>query len=168
MSQVFLGFGSNKGDRFGYLRLAVDSVNSIPGVAIKAVSSVYETEPRGVEGQSDFLNAAVLAESALSAEELAVSLKSLELSLGRTASERWGPREIDIDLLLFDGLVLDSARLVIPHPEMHKRRFVLEPLRELAPDFVHPRLKTSIADLYRQCPDKGWVKKTSMKLTRSE
>ncbi len=107
-------------------------------------------------------------ESSLSAEELAESLKKLERSLGRTAAERWGPREIDIDLLLYNDLVLDTTSLVIPHPEMHKRRFVLEPLRELAPDFFHPRLRASISDLYAHCPDKGWVRKTTMKLTQPE
>jgi len=168
VNAIFLGLGSNKGDRFSYLRQAVDSLNSIPGVTVNAVSSVYETEPRGVEDQSDFLNAAALVESSVSAEELAGSLKMLERSLGRTASERWGPREIDIDLLLYGSLVLDTASLIIPHPELHKRRFVLEPLRELDPDFVHPRLRASISTLYTRCPDKGWVRKTSMKLTQPE
>ncbi|MEX2190792.1 MAG: 2-amino-4-hydroxy-6-hydroxymethyldihydropteridine diphosphokinase [Bacteroidota bacterium] len=168
MTVVFLGIGSNKGDRLGYLRKAVGSVGRIPGVVVKAVSSVYETQPRGVEVQSDFLNAALVAESDLSAVELAGSLKALEQALGRTRSERWGPREIDIDLLLYDGLVLESDSLTLPHPELHNRRFVLEPLRELAPDFVHPRLQASIKDLYAHCPDNGWVKKTSMKLKQPE
>ena len=168
MNAVFLGLGSNKGDRFGYLRQAVDSLKRIPGVAVKAVSSVYETEPRGVEIQSDFLNAAALVESDVPAEELVGSLKMLERSLGRTASQRWGPREIDIDMLFYGGLVLDTALLIIPHPELHKRRFVLEPLLELAPDFMHPRLRASVSVLYSQCPDKGWVRKTSMKLMQPE
>jgi 2-amino-4-hydroxy-6-hydroxymethyldihydropteridine diphosphokinase len=137
-------------------------------VQVKAVSSVYETEPRGVEDQAEFLNAAAFLESSLSAVELAGSLKILERSLGRTSSERWGPREIDIDLLLFDSLILETASLTIPHPELHKRRFVLEPLQELAPDVVHPLLQASISDLCDRCPDKGWVRKTTMKLTQSE
>lgn len=168
MSVVFLGFGSNKGDRLGYLRKAVGAVRGIPGVVVMAVSSVYETQPRGLEEQPDFLNAALVAESSVPAAELADSLKALEQSLGRTGSERWGPREIDIDLLFYDKLVLESVSLSIPHPELHKRRFVLEPLRELDPDFIHPRLGASISVLHANCPDTGWVRKTSMKLTQPE
>lgn len=168
MSAVFVGFGSNKGDRLEYLRKAAASVGGIPGVVVKAVSSVYETQPRGLEEQPDFLNAALVAESGVPASDLANSLKALELSLGRTRSQRWGPREIDIDLLFYDGLVFESDSLTIPHPELHKRRFVLEPLRELDPDFVHPRLGASISVLHANCPDKGWVRKTSMKLTQPE
>ncbi len=168
MNVVFLGLGSNKGDRFGYLSKAVVAIGEIPGVIVRAVSGVYETQPRGVEDQADFLNAAVKVESDLPAVDLAGSLRELEHSLGRTTSERWGPREIDIDLLLYGGLVIDSVSLTVPHPELHKRRFVLEPLRELAPDFLHPRLKVSVSELCANCPDKGWIRKTSMKLTKPE
>jgi len=137
--RVYLGLGSNEGDRLAMLRAAVALLRE-RGVAIEACSSVYETEPQGeVREQRDFLNACVRARFVGEPSELLAVCKSVERALGRQpGGVRHGPRPIDVDLLLFGGRIERSERLVLPHPEVTQRRFVLEPLLELDPDLALP------------------------------
>ena len=145
LTSAYVGIGSNRGERLGYLRRAVAALSERAG-EVKAVSSVYETEPVGVADQPPFLNAAVQVDTPMSARAFFETLQETERRLGRRPSHRWGPREIDLDLLLFGARCVESADLTIPHPRMLERRFVLEPLAEIAPDAAHPRLGGRISD----------------------
>ncbi|MGH2731339.1 MAG: 2-amino-4-hydroxy-6-hydroxymethyldihydropteridine diphosphokinase [Actinomycetota bacterium] len=136
MTAAFIGLGSNLGDRMRYLELALGALEA-RGLNVVAVSSVYETEPIGPL-QPDFLNAACRVETELSPEDLLGTLKSIEAALGRTPRQRWGPREIDLDLLLYGDEVIDRPGLSVPHPELTHRPFVLTPLAEIAPGLELP------------------------------
>ena len=142
---VYLALGSNLGDRRENLRQAIASLS--PQLDIKARSFVYETDPWGFEEQPKFLNMAVKAQTYLEPEPLLKHLKRLEIALGRQASFPNGPRLIDIDILFFDDIVMDTPILTVPHPRLHERGFVLLPMMDIAPDLVHPLLKKSIRDL---------------------
>lgn len=135
---VCLGLGSNLGDREAYLRAALLSLNAIEGTRVVSTSSVYCSKPWGKLDQPDYMNMAALLETRLEPGELLAECKRTEWEAGRTAGERWGPRVLDIDILLYDDLVLDSAALTIPHPRMWQRQFVLKPLAELLPDLRDP------------------------------
>jgi len=142
---IYLGLGTNLGDRLANLSSAVHALP--PDVIVLAESKIYETPPWGYEAQPAFLNMAVKAETGLRSEALLKYLKSLEVGLGRKRTFRYGPRQIDMDILFYDDLVLDSADLVIPHPHLHERAFVLVPLADLAADLVHPVLHRTIGEL---------------------
>lgn len=131
--QAFVGLGSNVGERLENLRRAVAELRS--EVDVVRVSSVYDTDPVGPP-QADFLNAVVEIRTALGARELLALLKAIEARLGRSEGERWGPREIDLDLLLYGDAEVDEPDLRIPHPQMWERAFVLVPLAEIAPELV--------------------------------
>jgi 2-amino-4-hydroxy-6-hydroxymethyldihydropteridine diphosphokinase len=161
MAQVLVSIGSNLGDRLGFLQRAVDTLVQAPGIRVQAVSSVYETEPVGKKDQPQFLNTAVGIESLLSPDSLLVNLKQIEGRVGRRPSERWGPREIDLDLIYVGDLVIRSPLLTLPHPEAVGRRFVLTPLAEIAPDFVDPLLHRTLRELLLSCPDVCTVAKTT-------
>ena len=122
-------------------------------------SSVYETEPWGFREQPAFLNQVVQAETDLSPLKLLRFLKRLEKQLGRTETFRYGPRLIDMDILFYDRAVINTRRLQIPHPRLPERAFVLVPLAEIAPDFVHPVLERTMRELLRDCPDQESVRK---------
>jgi 2-amino-4-hydroxy-6-hydroxymethyldihydropteridine diphosphokinase len=143
----FVGLGSNVGDRAGYLRRAVELLRAEPGLEVIAVSSVRETEPVGLVDQPRFLNAAVEIETGLTAPDLLDRLLAVEQALGRRRTgPRWGPRTIDLDLLLYGREVVDEPGLTVPHPRLAERRFVLEPLHELDPNLVVPR-RGPVSDL---------------------
>lgn len=142
---VYLALGTNLGDRPANLRAAIKALP--PEIEVVAESKIYETRPWGVENQPDFLNMAVKCETDLDAESLLKRLKQLELQLGREQSFRWGPRLIDLDILFYDELTFQSETLTIPHPHLHERAFVLVPLADIAPDFVHPILKKTVKEL---------------------
>ncbi len=148
---VYLGFGANLGQREKTLRNARDLL--LPAVEVVASSSLYETPPWGVHEQPAFLNAVCEARTDLAPAALLVHVKELERQLGRVASVRWGPRAIDIDILLFDNLVLHSEQLTIPHPHLHQRGFVLVPLAELAPRLQHPVLAQTMEQLVAALQD---------------
>jgi 2-amino-4-hydroxy-6-hydroxymethyldihydropteridine diphosphokinase len=148
---VYLGLGANLGDRQAMLRTAREQLAA--AVTIVRCSSLYETPPWGVTDQPPFINAVCHGQTALSAVELLAFLKDLERNLGRTAATRWGPRLIDIDILLYDDLVLATPTLTIPHQHLHERAFVLIPLREIAPDILHPVLGVSVAALAETLSD---------------
>ena len=122
-------------------------------VEVVKVSKFYETDPVGGPPQDKFLDAAAEIRTLLTPRELLVLLKLTEKKVGRTPSKvKWGPREIDLDILLYDGLVMDGPDLIIPHPQLHLRRFMIEPLFEIAPEAVHPVLKKTIAEIYEDNP----------------
>lgn len=133
---VYLALGSNMGNRLVNLKAAVN--NLTPQMAVKNKSSVYETPPWGFTEQAPFLNQVVMVKTYLKPQALLGHLKRLETALGRAPNFQNGPRLIDIDILFFDDLVMDTPPLVIPHPRMHQRAFVLVPLAEIAPDLIHP------------------------------
>ncbi|MEJ2759715.1 MAG: 2-amino-4-hydroxy-6-hydroxymethyldihydropteridine diphosphokinase, partial [Anaerolineales bacterium] len=135
---IYLGFGTNVGDRLGNLQAAVDKL--VPQVQVQQVSSVYQTPPWGYTDQAEFLNIVVRATTSLPPDALLRYLKDLETQVGRTATFHWGPREIDLDILFYDDRVLELPNLRIPHPMLHKRAFVLVPLAEIAPNLIHPVL----------------------------
>jgi 2-amino-4-hydroxy-6-hydroxymethyldihydropteridine diphosphokinase len=153
---VYLALGSNVGDRLANLKQAIDSLT--PQMEVKAKSSVYETPPWGYEDQPKFLNQVVKAKTYLDPEPLLKHLKRLEVALGRQASFPNGPRLIDMDILFYDELILSTSSLVIPHPRLQERGFVLLPLMELSPDLIHPLSKKSVRDMTAQC-DLGGIKK---------
>ena len=166
MHEVYVGVGSNLGDKLQYLASVFRQLRGSRTILVKEISGIYETEPVGIKGQPPFLNAAVRIETTLDPLELLENLKSLEEKLGRRQRARWGPREIDIDILLYDDLVLHEPRLTIPHAEMRNRRFVLQPLAEIAADAVHPVLHDSIGTLLERCADTSRVER-SAELTES-
>ena len=152
MARAYVGLGANLGDRERTLRLAIERMGEIAGVAVVAESSLRETDPVGVVDQPRFLNGAVELETTLPPRELLAALIEVERGLGRIRSdgERWGPRTLDLDLLLYDNLVLDEPGLVVPHTRLIERRFALEPLADLDPDLEvagHGRVSTLLAEL---------------------
>ena len=142
---VYLALGSNLGDRLANLKQAIAALT--PQINVKAKSQVYETPPWGFEDQPKFLNQVVKAKTYLEPEQLLKHLKRLELTLGRKESVPNGPRLIDMDILFYDDLVLNTPALVIPHPRLHERGFVLLPLMDIAPDLVHPVSKQSVREM---------------------
>lgn len=156
---VFLGLGSNLGDRRANLQRAIQLLSE--QLEVRAVSSLYETEPVGYLDQPKFLNAVCRATTALRPEALLAHVKAVEAALGRMPTVRFGPRIIDIDILLYDDLVLDTPTLTIPHPRLTERAFVLAPLSELAPAAVHPLLEMMIHDLYQRVGGKDSVQKVN-------
>ncbi len=164
MAKVYLGLGSNRGDRLELLRAALAAASELDRTSVRAISSVYETEPVGEKDQSEFLNAVVEIETALSPHDLLRELKAIEEKLGRKNRVRWGPREIDIDILYYDNTVLKDDSIQIPHGEIPNRRFVLIPLNEIAQEFVDPARKLSVVDLLKFCPDTSTVRRTKLDL----
>ncbi len=158
---AYLSLGSNLGARAANLRQAISSLEKLG--AIQAVSSFYETEPVEVEREQPwFLNCAVALETQLGPEQLLERILALEIAMGRRRIEPKGPRTIDLDIIFLGDVVINTPELTIPHPAMQQRRFVLEPLAEIAPDFRHPVLKRSVRELLPEFPpEAGTVRKLS-------
>jgi len=144
---AYIALGSNIGDRAKNFHAAIDLMNGVEGISVLRVSSFHDTKPVGGPPQPDYLNAVAEVETDLPPTDLLAELQRIERRLGRTRAAHWGPRTIDLDILLMGDTIVDEPHLTIPHPRMHERRFVLEPLCELAPDAVHPRLKKTMREL---------------------
>jgi len=150
---VYLSLGTNMGNRAANLRQAVSLLP--PQMQVKAKSKVYETPPWGYTDQDDFLNQVVKTTTYVEPKPLLKHLKRLEIAMGREASFRHGPRLIDIDILFYDDETFESPALVIPHPHLHERGFVLLPLMDIAPDLIHPVLNKSIRQMIAFCDTSG-------------
>ncbi len=146
MSIVYIGIGSNLGDRRNNCLKAVEFLEA-EGVKVLKRSSLYETEPWGVKDQPRFMNMAVEAETEMAPRQFLALLKEIEDRMGRARTIKWGPRTIDLDILLYDDMIISEPDLEIPHPLMHARDFVLEPLCEIAAQKVHPLFDRTIAEL---------------------
>lgn len=152
MPKVLLGLGSNKGDRSLYIASAIKKLNTQLG-RVTLTASIYETAAWGKTDQDAFLNSAVIVQTIYSPIMCFKIIKQIEQQLGRQFTEHWGPREIDLDILLYDDLVMDTDVLTIPHAEMHNRNFVLVPCAEIAPNWMHPKLSKTLRKLVPLCQD---------------
>lgn len=157
MAEVYLLLGSNKGNREQYLDKAVQLILTYCG-NLRAKSGVYETEAWGLKGQQDFLNTAICITTILLPLPLLHEIKKIEAEVGRTPAVKWGPREIDIDILFFDCEIINLPELHIPHPYLSERKFSLVPLCEIAPDLVHPVSQKNIKQMLAECTDTSKVK----------
>ena len=156
-SCVFIGLGSNQGERHKWLAAACERLQSSAEIKLLKASSLYETEPHGLLEQPSFLNQVVEIATTLSPQDLLECLLNIEKDLGRVRTQRWGPRNIDLDLLAFGEREISSATLRLPHPEIPHRRFVLEPWHEIAPEFKMPLRQMSVTELLVRCEDRGKV-----------
>ena len=150
---AYIGFGSNIGDRLAHIQNAIHTLSKTEGITLQKISSIYTTDPVGYEAQAQFLNGIVAIQTSLSPLSLLHTLKDIETAIGRKHRIRWGPREIDLDILIYEDLCVQTEKLIIPHPEMHLRGFVLVPLAEIAPDLVHPVFQESIQTLLNRFED---------------
>ena len=158
MNQTYLLIGGNLGNRRENLEKAMELIAAGSG-KIERTSSLYETEAWGLEDQPAFLNQVLFLSTQLDPRQLLLANLDIEHQMGRARKEKFGPRLIDIDILFFNNEIINIPELTIPHPQLHLRRFTLEPLYEIAPDLVHPVLKKTISELLVQCPDPLVVKK---------
>lgn len=157
MTEVYLLLGSNEGIPEANLQTARLNIEGHCGTIAKC-SSIYQTEAWGIKEQNSFLNQALLINTALSPSQLLVVLKDIEKDMGRIETIKWGPRVIDIDILFYGSEVINLPQLIIPHPQIQNRLFTLIPMNEIAPDFIHPALYKTIAELLLNCKDESVVK----------
>ena len=153
----YIGIGSNLGDALKNCQHALGSLSRAEGIKLKRVSSFYKTEPIGVENQNLFINAVIEIKTALSARNLFQNLQNIEKDMGREREAKGGPRIIDLDLLFYGQEIIREVDLIVPHPEIQKRRFVLEPLCEIASYFIHPAFGVSIRGLKDRLSDNKMV-----------
>jgi 2-amino-4-hydroxy-6-hydroxymethyldihydropteridine diphosphokinase len=146
--RIYLALGSNLGDRLQTIESGMELLKS--RVSELSISKIYETEPWGITDQPAFLNACVGGFTTLSPTNLLKFIKEIEITLGRKKRIKWGPRELDIDILFYGERIINESDLVIPHPFLHQRSFALVPLKDLAPDFIHPVIKKSISSLLEE------------------
>ncbi len=158
MARVYVGLGSNMSDPLARCREASEKLDASPGFKLLASSSFYLTEPLGPIAQPPFVNAAALFETELSPWQSLALLKAVERAMGRVEGTRWGPRVIDLDLLLYGTSIVETPELTVPHRELHRRRFALVPLLELDPSLLHPLLGLSLRELAEALPEGGWVR----------
>lgn len=154
MAIAYLGLGSNIGDREENLRNAIAKLSEVSGIEVTKTSSKFETEPYGKTDQAKFINMAIEVDTNLTPLDLLESVLGIEHELGRVRTEVWGPRNIDIDILLYEDLELQLTDLKVPHPEMHLRSFVIDPLSEIAPKREHPTLHMTVEKI-KEMLDKG-------------
>jgi 2-amino-4-hydroxy-6-hydroxymethyldihydropteridine diphosphokinase len=158
---VYLSLGSNIGDREAHLREAIRRLESTG--KLRSLSSIYETEPVEFTDQPQFLNCAVALETSSTPEQLMLQLLTIEKAMGRQRIQKKGPRTIDLDILFFGDEIVDTPGLTIPHPAMQHRRFVLEPLAEIAPDAMHPGLRKTVRELLEELPSGQSVRRMEPK-----
>jgi len=159
MRRAYVGIGSNLGDREFLIRKAVESLRQLPQTNVSGVSSLYDTEPVGETEQPPFLNAVAWIETELAPRELLWQMLLIEKRMGRVRSKRWGPRSIDLDLLFYDDELIEEPDLSVPHPEAHRRAFVLLPLLELDPNFRHPVTGETVRRMIQKLPPNPPVRK---------
>jgi 2-amino-4-hydroxy-6-hydroxymethyldihydropteridine diphosphokinase len=157
MPSVYIGIGSNLGDRQKNCLSAVERMDRMADCRITGYSDWFLTKPVGVEGQEWYVNGVASLTTDISPQDLLKRLLKIEADMGRIRKERWGPRNIDLDILLFGQEIIHESNLKIPHPRMHLRRFVLEPMSQLAPNLVHPALGLSMKGLLENLPDENQV-----------
>ncbi len=156
MSECAIALGSNLGNSLDILENSLTVLANIPGIEIKITSSWYQTKPVGnVDPQPDYLNGCAILKVAQNPTELLTILHAVEVQFGRVRREKWSARTLDLDLLLYDDLILDSPNLTIPHPRMHQRAFVLVPLAEIAPNWIEPVSGVTIAKLVQSLDTSG-------------
>ena len=158
MAYAYIGFGSNIDDRLNYIAQALRLLSEADDVSLIQISSLYETEPVGYEEQDWFLNGVIAVETSLLVHQLLALLKTIEGLVGRRNRTRWGPREVDLDLLIYDQCCINTSDLIVPHPGMHQRNFVLVPFAEIAPDVLHPIFQQNIRTLLSNLNDEKAVK----------
>ena len=151
MNEVYLLLGSNEGNRMQWMQRAIDMLSAHGTIALQ--SSVYETAAWGIEDQPGFLNMVVLLQTMYTPTRLLTEIHIIEQALGRQREVKWGPRTLDIDILLYNNEQVEFPSLIIPHPFLHLRRFTLVPLAELIPTHIHPTLNRTITELLKDCPD---------------
>lgn len=152
MALAYLGLGSNLGNRLAFMRGGRDAICAWAGVEFEAASGVYETEPQGGPPDSpEYLNAVLAVRTTLSPRDLFNACRAVEDDFGRVRQGRWAPRTLDIDLLMYDALIVHEEDLQIPHPRLHERLFVLVPFVEIAPEIVHPQKLAPLSELIRDC-----------------
>ena len=156
---AFIAIGSNMESPAANCRRAMDRLGDSPGMTLLARSSLYRSEPFGKTDQDWFVNAVVRIDTSLSPEELLQACLSIEQEMGRSRSEKWGPRIIDLDILFYDDLILKLEGLEIPHPGIPERSFVLVPMNEIAPDCIHPQLKKPVKTLLEEIENPQQVKR---------
>jgi 2-amino-4-hydroxy-6-hydroxymethyldihydropteridine diphosphokinase len=154
---VYLGLGSNIGDKVSFIKSAETKISKLTGIKVLRSSSIYKTEPWGIKNQDFFLNSVLEIEANLEPQVLLSELKKIESDLGRKKRNKWYEREIDIDILFFDNLIISNESVNIPHPEIQNRNFVLIPMCELNPDFFHPVLNRTVKDLLNDSKDNSGV-----------
>ncbi len=168
MSSIsYIGIGSNIGNRLKYMQNGVEKLSALAGNNILAISSVYETKPYGPVEQDNFLNCVVKLEHDSSLREMLTDISTIEKELGRNRLVKWGSRTIDLDILINDTFILDDIDLVVPHPELTKRDFVLVPLLEIDADISHPVSGKKLYDYFTQLKDKCILSKTDYSLSLS-
>jgi len=158
MAHAYVSLGSNLGDRLAYLSAALRALRDISNSVV--ASPIYETEPVEVPDGAAFLNAAVIVDTGKTVREFFGEIKTIEAHIGRRPETHMKPREIDIDLLLFDDLAYEDENIIVPHAKMGDRRFVLQPLCDIAPDVVHPVFHKTIQDLLNSCNDQHRIMRT--------
>lgn len=156
--KAFIGLGSNLGDREQHLRQALEQIEQLPESTIVRASSLYDTEPVGAPGQPHFLNAVVWIETRMPPRQLLWNLLRIEKRLGRVRTQRWGPRTIDLDLLMVGDMVIDEPELTLPHPRMTERSFVMVPLVELDPLAIHPVTGQTLLSILQRLGDRPLIK----------
>jgi 2-amino-4-hydroxy-6-hydroxymethyldihydropteridine diphosphokinase len=155
---AFIALGSNIGDRFNYLRKAIQQLNKYPEIELVNYSSVYETDPVGYEDQDLFLNMVIEVQTEWNPYQLLDACLKTEVELGRKRDVRWGPRTIDLDILLYNQENIETEKLIVPHPRMGERNFVMIPLLEISPDIILPGRETSLEAGISELPNKEGVR----------
>lgn len=156
---VFIGIGTNQGDKLANIRFALSEIDQLDSSSVEKISSIYETLPMGEVQQENFLNAVIKIKTILSIERLFLFLKSTEKKAGRIKRERWGPRELDLDILFYDDIIYNENELIIPHSGIIERDFVLVPLIEIEPNLIHPISKVALSEFLKRLETKKILNK---------